>query len=357
MNDERLYTVLSLLKIENEGILQGAGLKLEFEQIKKRLEELVIMKDQIKFETKFQRGKTWKLKDRQYFMDTIRRNWRASKLVLWKRNNDEYVCVDGLQRLNTVFDFVDADEGFCFSEKGSGDFSGKKFTDLGENERRRIMDYEFDVEIISRTSINDVSDFFIRLQMGVPLNPAEKLNAILGDVRDFVCEVSLHSFFTNTIPARDYRFSHRYLAAQIVLLTKCGLHNLKSPDIREMYEGSLDNEVQKTVKRKLDYLAKTFSKKTKDFGNRATIISMFYFANTEFDKLHLMEKGGILRRFLREFQKELKRQKKLNEDDKDPELQTYTINVLQAADTAKAIEERHKILLKRFLKYEKEGKV
>ena len=64
--------------------------------------------------------------------------------------------------------------------------------------------------------VNDVSDFFIRLQMGVALNAAEKLNAILGDVRDFVSEVALHNFFKKTIPLRDYRFSHRYLAAQII---------------------------------------------------------------------------------------------------------------------------------------------
>jgi hypothetical protein len=328
---------------------------MEFSQEKMTLLKLVGMKGQIKFETKFQRGQTWKPKDRQYFMDTIRRNWRTSKLVLWKRNDDEYVCVDGLQRLNTIFDFVD--DKFCFSEKGSGEFSGKKFGNLEPDDRERIEKYEFDVELISKASVNDVADFFIRLQMGVPLVPAEKLNAILGDVRDFVYEVAQHTFFTSTIPARDYRFSHRYLSAQIVLLTKCGLHNLKSPDLREMYESSLDNEVQETVRRRLDYLAKTFPKKAKDLRNRATIISMFYFVHTEFGNLHLTEKGDILRRFLREFQKELRRQKKLKEDERDSELQTYQLNVMQAADTATAIGERHKILLKRFLRYENEGKV
>jgi hypothetical protein len=331
------------------------GVNMKFSREEMSLLKLVGMKDQIKFETKFQRGSTWKPKDKQYFMDTIRREWRTSKLFLWKRTSNEYVCVDGLQRLNTVFDFV-TKNGFSFS-KASGEFSGKKFKDLDVGERSRIEKYIFDVELISDASPNDVADFFIRLQMGVPLNPAEKLNALLGDVRDFVCEVSQHRFFTDTIPARDHRFSHRYLSAQIVLLVKSGLHSLKSRDLREMYEDSIDNEVLETVKSRLDYLTKTFPRKAPELGNRATIMSMFYFVNTEFVNLSLAGKGDILRRFLKEFQKELKRQRKLEEDERDPELQTYLLNVVQAADTAAAIGERHKILLRRFSKFENEGKI
>lgn len=320
--------------------------------------KLVGMKEQIMFKTKFQRGGTWKPKNKRYFMDTIRRNWKTSKIVLWKRTNNEYVCVDGQQRLNTIFSFVDPKNGFSFSEKGSGSFSGKKFKDLDKDERDRIEKYEFDVELISKASINDVADFFIRLQEGVALIPAEKLNAILGDVRDFVCEVSQHSFFTETISLRDYRFSHNYLSAQIILLTKYGLHNLKSSDLKDMYEcARLDDKDQERVKDRLDYLAKTFPKKTGNLRNRATIISMFYFVDKESDSLSFAGKSDVLRSFLKQFQKELRRQQKLEEKKKDPELQTYRLKVLQAADTLDAIQERHRILQKRFIKYENEGKV
>lgn len=312
------------------------------------------MKNQIKFDTRFQRGLTWKPRDKQYFMDTIRRNWQTSKIFLWKTKPDEYACVDGQQRLRTVFSFFSNE--FGFSEKVSGDFSGKKREDLDAKQLKKINDYRFDVVFISNASINDVADFFIRLQMGVALNAAEKLNAILGDVRDFVCEVSQHSFFKETISVRDYRFSHRYLAAQIVLLGKEGAHNLKYSDLKEMYESSLAEELQEVVKKELDYLKKTFPNKTTYIRNRATVISLYYFVHTEFENLLLKEKGEILRDFLKAFQDELKRQKDLDEKERDPELQTYQLHVVQAADTATAIEERHKILRRRFLKYEKERK-
>lgn len=327
---------------------------MDFTMQKKSISEIISMKNQIKFDTRFQRGRTWRLRHKQYFMDTVRRNWQTSKIFLWKTKPNEYACVDGQQRLRTIFSFFNNDLGF--SEKVLGGFSGKKLKDLDAKQLGKINDYVFDVVIISNASINDVADFFIRLQMGVALNAAEKLNAILGDVRDFVCEVAQHSFFKETISVRDYRFSHRYLSAQIVLLGKQGAHNLKYSDLREMYKGSLADELQEKIKKELDYLRKAFPNKTTYVRNRATVVSLYYFVHTEYENLQLKGKEEILREFLKAFQDELRRQKDLDEKEKDPELQTYQLHVVQAADTATAIEERHKILRKRFSKYEKEKK-
>ena len=327
---------------------------MDFSSKKISVSQILSMRKQIKFDTRFQRGLTWQPRHRQYFMDTIRRNWQTSKIFFWKTKTDEYACVDGQQRLQTVFSFFDND--LRFSEKVLGGFSGKKLKDLDERQLKKINDYEFDVVFISNASINDVADFFIRLQMGVALNAAEKLNAILGDVRDFVVEVSQHSFFKETISIRDYRFSHRYLASQIVLLGKEGAHNLKYSDLKEVYEGSLADELQEVVKKELDYLERTFPNKTTYIRNRATVISLYYFIHTEFENLSLEGKREILQDFLKAFQDELKRQKNLEEKNKDPELQTYQLHIVQAADTATAIEERHKILRRRFLKFERERK-
>lgn len=328
---------------------------MEFSSEKKLISELIEMKNQIKFDTKFQRGETWKLRDQQYFMDTVRRNWQTSKIFFWVPKHGEYICVDGQQRLKTIFSFFE--NNFCFSDRVPGNLSGKKLKDLKPKRLKKINEYKFDVVTIKKASINDVADFFIRLQLGVPLNPAEKLNAILGDVRDFVCEVSQHGFFKKTIYVRDYRFSHRYLAAQIVLLAKEGAHNLKYSDLKEMYEVSLEDEIQKMVKKRLDFLREIFPKKATYIRNRATVTSLFYFVNKEFNSLFLSSKVNILRDFFKKFQEEYYRQSKRDEGDRDPELQRYQLHVVQAADTATAIEERHKILRRRFLKFEKEKSI
>lgn len=324
---------------------------MDFHPTKISVSELIRMKGNIKLDTKFQRGRTWGLPQRQYFMDTVRRNWHTSKIFFWKTKPRQYVCVDGQQRLRTLFDFFN--DGYSLSDKVLGDFAGKKRRDLNAGQLRKIEDYKFDVVVISKASITDVADFFIRLQMGVPLNAAEKLNAILGDVRDFVREVSEHSFFKKTMSIRDHRFSHRYLAAQIALVAALGARNLKYKDLKEMYEGSLRNETQESVKRRLDFLIKTFPNNTRSIRNRATVISLYYFVDKEFESLSLEGKETTLCGFIKAFQQELDHQKQLAEEEREPELQAYMLRVVQAADTATAIEERHKILRKRFLEYER----
>jgi hypothetical protein len=334
--------------------LRDRDKNMDFAQEKKKIFEVLNMKEQIDFDTRFQRGKTWRTPTKQYFMDTVRKDWRISKLVLWKKKENDFVCVDGQQRLRCIYGFINDDE-FCFSEKISGGLAGKKFSQLDPEVRDRIKNFELDFDIIMNASICDVADFFIRLQNGAPLNSAEKLNAILGDMRDFVCEVAKHRFFTDIISVKDYRFSHRYLAAQIILLSQKGLHNLKYKDLVEVYQSPLEKTIPENIKKMLDYLVEVFTEKTSEISNRATIISLYFFVHLEFKKLKLDGKKELLRDFAKDFQKKLNSEQQLKDEERDSELQSYHSFVIQAADTANAIDTRHRILVKRFENYETEG--
>jgi hypothetical protein len=53
---------------------------MDFSMQEKSISDILSMKNQIKFDTRFQRGLTWRLRHKQYFMDTIRRNWQISKI-------------------------------------------------------------------------------------------------------------------------------------------------------------------------------------------------------------------------------------------------------------------------------------
>lgn len=331
---------------------------MKFSTIQKSVSELMAMRNNINFDTKFQRGFTWKPKNKKYFMDTVRRNWKTSKLVFWETKKDHYSCVDGQQRLKTIFSFITTN-AFALSKNSPENFSDKTFEELRPIDQDKIKGYIFDILVISKASINDVSDFFIRLQMGVPLNAAEKLNAILGDVRDFVSEVALHSFFEEKIPLRDYRFSHRYLAAQIVLVAKnhTQLTNLKYSNLKEMYDEKIEDETKDVIKKRLDFLAAIFPQKAKYIQNRATVISLFYFVVKEFDSLSLSQNGATLQKFLKSFQNELYRQKKLKENLQDSEFQNYLLRVYQAADTSSAILARHNFLRNKYLKFKRDGKI
>ena len=58
----------------------------------------------------------------------------------------------------------------------------------------------------------------MRLQEGVRLNPAEKLNAERSKMRKAVIEISKHKFFGST-RLKNIRFSYRYYAAQRLTLS------------------------------------------------------------------------------------------------------------------------------------------
>lgn len=123
---------------------------MDFSTEEKSLSQMLLMKKEIKFDTRFQRGPTWQLGHKQYFMDTIRRHWQTSKIFLWKTKPNEYACVDGQQRLKTIFSFFNEnpDARFSFSEGVSGEFSGKRLENLNTRQLKKIKDYKFTVVFI-----------------------------------------------------------------------------------------------------------------------------------------------------------------------------------------------------------------
>lgn len=85
----------------------------------------------------------------------------------------------------------------------------------------------------------------MRLQEGVPLNSAEKLNATIGKMRTFVFETSRHPLFERGVKISKFRFAHRLIAAQVALLELESdfdhvpypeFPNLRFPDLKKMYK-------------------------------------------------------------------------------------------------------------------------
>ena len=67
--------------------------------------------------------------------------------------------------------------------------------------------------------IRKIEEMFLRLQDGVPLNAAEKRNAISGNIRDFVRNTaSAHQLMTNSLPFSNRRYSHDEIVAQMLLI-------------------------------------------------------------------------------------------------------------------------------------------
>lgn len=97
--------------------------------------------NQLDLDPPYQRRSVWTRKDRQFFLDTIFRNYPSPAIFLHKTIDDAgkttYHVVDGKQRTETILDFVD-DKLRIAQDFGDTRLNGKKWSDL-ETEFRQIF--------------------------------------------------------------------------------------------------------------------------------------------------------------------------------------------------------------------------
>ncbi len=151
-------------------------------------------------------------------LDSIIKNLTIGTLIL-KKNGDKFEVLDGQQRLQTIFDFIEGTDHLTTSPT-TEIFPEKSYKDLTEDPQRSADFDSFKVfyEEIYGGNDQQIADIFLKLQEGMHLNVAEKLNAMIGKMRNFVYDVSKHPLFKKGVKIGEYRFSHRMLAAQITLL-------------------------------------------------------------------------------------------------------------------------------------------
>jgi len=119
---------------------------------------------QLNLDPSYQRRSVWSPRDRRFFLDTIFRGYPSPSIFLHKVLDDSELhvhdVVDGKQRLQTILMFVNNEIALA---KDFGDVSldGKKWKELGEQQRRSFWDYVIPVEFIlfvEGTVVNEVFD-------------------------------------------------------------------------------------------------------------------------------------------------------------------------------------------------------
>ena len=125
--------------------------------------------DQLGLNPSYQRRSVWSSRDRKFFLDTIFRGFPSPSIFLHKSINEKgktiYYVVDGKQRLETIFSFIDNKLSI---DKNFGDIrlGNKKWRHLQSDEdldlRHKLWDYVLPVEFInvdeSGTYVNEVFD-------------------------------------------------------------------------------------------------------------------------------------------------------------------------------------------------------
>jgi hypothetical protein len=105
------------------------------------------------------------------------------------------------------------------ARSGSGN---RLFSDLPKPLQERFNAFQVSVAEIIQGDNSEVRHLFARLQMGVPLNPAELRNAMLGPMRHTIDTVATsHIFFTESrIP--DNRYKRQDFVAHAIAMAAYG---------------------------------------------------------------------------------------------------------------------------------------
>ena len=142
----------------------------------------------------FQRRPVWTKGAKSYLIDTIVRGLPIPILFLRERHTDlnslepAREIVDGQQRIRTIITYVVPHllknlnknrEPFTILPVHNEELAGKEFEQLSASTKRRILDYQFSVHILSsETEDREVLQIFARMNStGTKLNAQELRNA------------------------------------------------------------------------------------------------------------------------------------------------------------------------------------
>ena len=191
-------------------------------------------REEIETNPHYQRmGGVWTIEKRRLLIDSIINNYDLPKIYFHefsrgkaKETGFKYAIIDGRQRLETIWQFMDDDlslsDDVSVHRDPTANLNGLRYSDIAkEYPKLKIQFDSFVLPIISvRTDDDDVDlieDMFSRLNEAVPLNAAEKRNAFGGEFVEAIRRVSIHPFFREYVRFTNSRYQHREVAARMLL--------------------------------------------------------------------------------------------------------------------------------------------
>jgi hypothetical protein len=169
-----------------------------------------------------------------------------------------YAIIDGKQRLQTIWDFIDGKlplaEDFKYLRDDTVKAGGLDYPTLATKYpqiKARLDATPLDIVTIRTDDIELIEDMFSRLNEAVPLNAPEKRGALGGPMPAAIRKVAEQSFLKKQIPFPDARYRHRDLAAKFLYV-------------------EFSDDIVNTKKSNLDEFVRTFRKWRQENDKRAS---------------------------------------------------------------------------------------
>jgi hypothetical protein len=191
---------------------------------------------QLQISAEFQRNAIWPRAAKAFLIDSILTDSPIPVLYFQRgisaqTNRIDYTVVDGQQRLNAVFLFMENRFALTESDPESPWFR-KRWKQLDEDQRTQILSYDFVIQELVGYSSKTVRDMFKRMnRYVVALNPQELRHAAEdGAFKALVEQIGAWPFWTNSgvvSKAAAGRMKNDELVAELLILLNEGPQDKK----------------------------------------------------------------------------------------------------------------------------------
>ncbi|MBT9551308.1 MAG: DUF262 domain-containing protein [Hydrogenophaga sp.] len=332
---------------------------------------IYVEKDLIWVDPDYQRqGDVWPLEKKQLLIDSIINRYDIPKLYFHKLDREaakkkrkQYAVIDGRQRLEAIFGFMDGEfplaNDFEYISDDSIEAGGLTYEDLAKKLPRikqRFDAFTLPITVVETDDLELIEEMFSRLNEAVPLNAAEKRNAIGGEMAKAIVELSESSLFAKKVRFSNVRYRHREVAARLLFVESSvnsnRLVDTKKPfldDMVKVYKTGKKREVSNllgTVTIITEAMAKVFTSKDILLAAQA-VIPVYYLLFREAQSQGNLEL--ISRQKLVKFNEDRKGNRVLAELDitkANFELLEFDRMSQQGTNDASSIRERLRILSK-----------
>lgn len=190
-------------------------------------------REEILLDPDYQRmGGVWTTEKKQLLIDSILNDYDIPKIYFHAFSREQrkdtgfaYAVIDGRQRLETIWQFIEgrftlADD-FVYQDDEKVVLARLGYSDIATNYPKIKIKFDSFVLPVVGVSTDDqdlIEDMFSRLNEAVPLNAAEKRNSIGGALVASIRELASHKFFTRNVAFGNRRYQHRETAARFLLV-------------------------------------------------------------------------------------------------------------------------------------------
>lgn len=284
-------------------------------------------KDEIKLDPDYQRmGDVWTKEKKQLLIDSILNDYDIPKIYFHVFERDEqmsrgysYAVIDGRQRLEAIWQFIEGEYNlspdFLYQRDPGIKLAGLSYEDIAKAYPKiRIQFDSFVLPIVGiKTSDEDlIEDMFSRLNEAVPLNAAEKRNALGGCAVTAIRQLASSDFFTKKVKFSNKRYQHMEVSARILLTEYSLRKETKLIDTKKVYldrfaTANSSNEIEMVqlydnARATMEYMENLFSNSDELLRAQGNMVLYFLIFR---QAIQLKEVNKISRRKLIDFREEL----------------------------------------------------